>query len=56
MQTMNCYKCGKEVRYSNGGRKKRVAKSRILCYDCEMKKVARKMAKIRKALDKEEKV
>lgn len=56
MERYECYGCGKKIYYSNGGRKKRVAKSQILCFDCEDKKVARQIAKIRKALDKGKKV
>ena len=56
MQLLNCHRCGRKIYYSNGGLKKRIAKSQVLCFDCEELKVAREMAKIRKSLDKGKKV
>lgn len=52
MHKLKCYKCGKEIWYSNGGLKKRICKSKIFCFDCEMKVFERKIAKSRKIQEK----
>lgn len=55
MYKLKCYKCGKEVLYSNGGLR-RIYKSKIFCFDCQMKKYERRFKKIALTLDNAKKL